>query len=95
VSAGLFDYLREGRAQTLIRGLYELLAPGGLLAVGNAIAPQPMFWTPEFLGDWTLLYRTREEMLRLARLVPDGAEVEVVVEPGNAYYFLLVRRPWK
>jgi len=95
VSAGLFDYLREGRAQPLIRGLYDLLAPGGLLAVGNAIAPQPMFWTPEFLGDWTLLYRTREEMSKLARLIPDEAEIDVIVEPGNAYYFLLVRRPWK
>ncbi len=94
VSAGLFDYLREGRAQALIRGLYDLLAPGGLLAVGNAIAPQPMFWSAEFLVDWTLLYRTREEMVNLARLIPDDAEVDVIVEPGNAYYFLLVRRPW-
>jgi SAM-dependent methyltransferase len=95
VSAGLFDYLREARAQALIRGLYDLLAPGGLLAVGNAIAPQPMFWSAEFLVDWTLLYRTREEMFNLARLIPDEAEIDVIVEPGNAYYFLLVRRPWK
>ena len=44
--------------------------------------------------DWTLLYRTREQMVRLGALVAgEAAEVEVTVEPGGAYYFLLVRKP--
>jgi hypothetical protein len=42
--------------------------------------------------DWTMLYRTRDEMLRLAGLLPENAEVSVVLEPGGAYYFLLVRK---
>jgi hypothetical protein len=92
-SAGLFDYLREGRAQILIRGLYDLLADGGMLAVGNALAPQPMFWSAEFLVDWTLLYRTADEVRRLADGLPPEADVDVVVEPGGAYNFLLVRKP--
>jgi hypothetical protein len=90
--AGLFDYLRESRAKILIRGLFDLLAEGGLLAIGNAVAPQEMFWSAEFLVDWTLLYRTEEEMLRLGALLPESAEVEVIKEPGQAYYFLLARR---
>lgn len=92
-SAGLFDYLREVKAQELIAGLYERLAPGGVLAVGNAKGPNDYFWSAEFVLDWTLLYRTREEMLRLAARLPEGAEVEVTLEPGNAYYFLMIRRP--
>ena len=91
-STGLFDYIRESRAQTLIGAIYDLLAVGGLMAIGNAVAPQDYFWTAEFLVDWTILYRTREEMLRLAALLPDSAEVEVILEPGGAYYFLLVRK---
>jgi len=91
-STGLFDYVRESRAQTLVLGMYELLAPGGVLAIGNAIAPNEHFWAPEFMGDWTMLYRTEEEMRKLAARLPDNAEIEVVKEPAEAYYFLIVGR---
>ena len=92
-STGLFDYLREARAQALIAGLYERLAPGGLLAIGNAIGPNQWFWSPECILDWTLLYRTEAEMRRLAADLPAGCAVDVVKEPGEAYYFLMVRKP--
>jgi SAM-dependent methyltransferase len=91
-STGLFDYVRESRAHSLLQGMYDLLAPGGMLAIGNAMAPNEHFWAPEFMGDWTMLYRTEEEMLRLASKLPEGAEIEVVKEPAGAYYFLLVKR---
>jgi extracellular factor (EF) 3-hydroxypalmitic acid methyl ester biosynthesis protein len=91
-STGLFDYLREARARQIVRTLYDQLAPDGLLAIGNAIGPNEHFWAPEFILDWTLLYRTREEMERLALDLPPSAQATVVVEPGNAYYFLLVRK---
>ncbi|HOC43928.1 MAG TPA: class I SAM-dependent methyltransferase family protein [Thermoanaerobaculales bacterium] len=91
-SAGFFDYLREGRAQTLLKGLFDLLAPGGMLAIGNAVAPNEFFWNMEFLVDWTLYYRSRQEMLGLASLLPDTAEREVLVEPSGGYHFLLVRK---
>jgi hypothetical protein len=91
-SAGLFDYLRESKAQSLVRALYELLVDGGLLVVGNLVAPNEHFWGAEFLMDWTLLYRTRDEMRRLASHLPESAEVEVAVEPSGAYHFLLIRK---
>jgi AraC-like DNA-binding protein len=92
-STGLFDYLRESRAQALLATLYERLAPGGLLAIGNALAPNAWFFSPELILDWTLLYRTRDEMRRLAARLPAEAVVDVAPEPGNAYWFLLVRKP--
>lgn len=91
-SVGLFDYLREERAQALVTTLYERLKPGGLLAIGNAISPNLHFWTLEFLLDWTLLYRTKAQMSKLAARLPASAEISVEAEAGQAYYFLLVRR---
>jgi SAM-dependent methyltransferase len=91
-SVGLFDYLRESRAQVLIRAMYDLLDENGLIVIGNAVAPNEFFWAAEFLGDWTLLYRTKEEMRMLASLVPESAEVNVTTEPAGAYHFLLVRK---
>ena len=91
-SSGLFDYLRESRARVLIRALYDLLADGGLLLVGNAVAPNEFFWAAEFLVDWTLLYRTRAEVLGLAASLPESAEIEVIEEPSGGYFFLRVRK---
>jgi len=89
---GLFDYIKESRAQSLACALFDLVAPEGLMSLGNAIGPQDCFWTPEFLGDWSMIYRTREQVERLGAKLPDTAEIEVVAEPGNAYYFLNVRK---
>ena len=92
-STGLFDYLRESRAQPLLRALYGRLAPGGMLLIGNASGPNRHFWSPEFVLDWTLLYRTKAQMRRLAAELPTEAAVDVELEPGGAYWFLVVRRP--
>jgi extracellular factor (EF) 3-hydroxypalmitic acid methyl ester biosynthesis protein len=91
-ATGLFDYLGEAVAQVLVRTLFDQLAVGGLIALGNALGPNDHFWSPEFILDWTMLYRTREEMLRLGQRLPETAEVSVEIEPGNAYYFLLIRK---
>lgn len=91
-SSGLFDYLRLDRAQAVIKALYNRLVPGGLLAIGNAIGPNTNLWPPEFVADWQILYRSRNDMQEMAAILPSTANVEVVVDPGEAYYFLLVRK---
>lgn len=89
---GLFDYLSERRAQALASALRERLRPGGLLALGNALAPNDHFWLCEFVLDWTLLYRDHDA---LRRLIPraDPGTLEVRRELSQAYDFLLLREP--
>ena len=91
-SSGLFDYLRPDRAQVIAKALYDRLVPGGLLAIGNAIGPNTNLWPPEFVADWPILYRSRNDMEGMAALLPDAADVDIVIDPGDAYYFLLVRK---
>lgn len=91
---GLFDYLRTKKASSLLAALYDWLAPGGVIAIGNALAPNTHFWSPEFVLDWTLIYRTEDDMKELAEKVPDSALLDVTIEPGEAYYFLIVRKPF-
>lgn len=91
-TAGLFDYINENRARTIVRELYEQLAPGGLLAVANALRPNDHFWFAEFVLDWSLIYRTESEMLALAGDVPPHAERNIVTEPAGAFHLLLVRK---
>lgn len=77
-SVGLIDYLTDRRAASLVRRLYDLVAPGGLLIVGNMNeTPLSNLWPMEFITDWSLYYRTDEQMLAwMEGLHPESAWTE-------------------
>lgn len=91
--SGVLDYFKQAKAETLIRTLYDkYVAPGGVLAVGNAKKPNLHYWVAEFVVDWDLIYRDEQELLDLA----DGlgcAEARVIPEEVGAYHFLILRKP--
>jgi trans-aconitate methyltransferase len=63
-SVGLLDYLSDHRCRALTRRLYEVLAPGGLLIIGNMNrCAMSNHWPMEFAVDWSLHYRDEAEML--------------------------------
>ena len=88
---GLFDYLGNRIAKTLLLGLYNRLAPGGLLVISNATSQNNNFWFIEFVLDWTLKYRTKEEILELGADLPN-ATLNIKTEPSNGYALLLIRK---
>jgi SAM-dependent methyltransferase len=92
-STGLFDYLSVHVARQLIQALYDCLKPGGTLLIGNARGPNRYFFCPEFVLDWSLIYRTREEMLELARTLPGEAKVDIELERSEAYWFMVIKKP--
>lgn len=63
-SLGLFDYLTNRRATSLVQRLYSMLAPGGMLIIGNMNeTPLSGLWPLEFITDWALYYRDDPQML--------------------------------
>jgi SAM-dependent methyltransferase len=62
---GLLDYLPERAAQTLLKRTAAMLNPEGLLGATNIAAGS--LWRPmlDLLADWTLIERTRDDMVRL------------------------------
>ncbi|MBT9554473.1 MAG: hypothetical protein IV100_00535 [Myxococcales bacterium] len=91
-AAGLFDYLSTEVATRLITLLASNLAPGGLIAIGNARVDPVNYWMTEFVVDWKLLYRTEPEMFALVEGLKADFDVKLVMEPAKAYWFLLLRR---
>lgn len=92
-AVGLVDYFREKQARRLIAALYDHLDPGGLLVIGNmADSKLSNYWPMEFIADWNVIYRSREEMRRLAADCPD-AEVIVRPERTGRVWMLEIRRP--
>lgn len=92
-SVGLLDYLTDRRASGLVRRLYETLAPGGLLIVGNMNETGlSNLWPMEFITDWTLHYRSEAQMLAWTEgLAP--ARLWTETEQTGRVRLLFVRKP--
>lgn len=78
VCLGLFDYLDDEPAAALLAMLWQWLAPDGLALVGNFAPHCPTRAFMEWIGNWYLLYRTADELRRLALragIPADGFEV--------------------
>ncbi|MFL5345538.1 MAG: class I SAM-dependent methyltransferase [Hyalangium sp.] len=91
-SIGLYDYLTERFARTLTGKLWDGLAPGGLLALGNFNARNPMHHFTESALDWYLVYREPEDMLRLVAGLPELVEAQVLTEDTGCLHLLLARK---
>ncbi|SLN13487.1 class I SAM-dependent methyltransferase [Oceanibacterium hippocampi] len=92
-SVGLVDYLSQKRACKLVAALYEHLTPGGTIVIGNMKdGPEAVEWPLEFVADWSLIYRTEDDMRDMARLV-EPAEIRVKADPTDRVYMLYVTKP--
>ncbi|WP_242393616.1 class I SAM-dependent methyltransferase [Anaeromyxobacter oryzisoli] len=91
-SMGLFDYLTQPVARAVLAKAYELLAPGGVLVVGNFHARTPTRLHMEYWGDWPLVYRT-EETLRALAAGLEPAALAVGSDETGCQLFLRVEKP--
>lgn len=91
-SMGLFDYLTEPVAKAVIAKLYEALAPGGELLIGNFHTANPSRIYMEYWMDWVIYYRDEDEFRQLAEELP-GATSSVFFEETGSQMFLSVRKP--
>jgi extracellular factor (EF) 3-hydroxypalmitic acid methyl ester biosynthesis protein len=92
-SAGLFDYLSDRAFGALLSTLYEGLAPGGALMVGNVATHNPSRWVMEYFLEWFLIHRSPSDLLALGnRLASNPGNVRVESEPLGVNLFLCVDR---
>ncbi len=90
-SMGLFDYLTKPVAIRVLRKLYHLLLPGGEMIIGNFAYENPSFFYMAYWMDWTIIYRSDEEMLGLAEGLP-GAAASVHRDETGIQIFLHIRK---
>lgn len=92
---GLFDYLPFHTAKRVIQNLYPLLAEGGELIIGNFDLSNPTRFYMEYALEWYLLYRSQEEMLRLAEEIPFPASSYVESDEGGVQLYLIIEKTEK
>jgi extracellular factor (EF) 3-hydroxypalmitic acid methyl ester biosynthesis protein len=92
-SVGLIDYLADRRAVGLVRRLYETLAQGGLLIVGNMNETAlSNLWPMEFIADWSLYYRSESQMLAWTEGL-DPVKAWTETESTGRVRLMFVRKP--
>lgn len=92
-SVGLFDYLRDKRAKSLTRSLYQYVKPGGLLVIGNLKQSEDSgLWAGEMICDWTMYYRSEQGMRDMAEGLA-YSNLEILTDRTNRIYMLCIRKP--
>lgn len=92
-SSGMVDYLNPLLAQRFVKRLYQFVKPGGRVIIGNVNnLPTGMIWSSEYAVDWSLYFRSREEMIAMANEA-QGAKVSIRSDSLEAIYFLIVEKP--
>lgn len=95
-AAGLFDYLDAGQAARLIQDCHGLLAPGGLLIIGNfshETHPSDRILM-DWLLEWRLIYREETDYRAIFAQTPFGSnDLHFEYEALRANLFVLAARP--
>jgi extracellular factor (EF) 3-hydroxypalmitic acid methyl ester biosynthesis protein len=90
--AGLFDYVSDRVCKRLIDLFYEHLAVGGLLLATNVDCSKPFRAIMDYLLEWHLIYRDRENMRLLAPTAAVSQPIEVLADPTEVNLYLEVRK---
>jgi len=88
-ATGLFDYLNDKLAAKLLEASFSLLAGNGMLGITNLTHAITHRAYIEFLGEWKLIYRTKEDILRLCASLPQASKRELVVDKETQTKFYL------
>lgn len=78
-AAGLFDYLVDKVAQKLVETMFSFLKPGGRMLVANFLPNVPDVGYMESYMDWSLIFRNREDILKLFETLPQNQVDNLVV----------------
>jgi SAM-dependent methyltransferase len=86
ISTGLFDYLRDGAARSLLAHMTRLAGPTGSVAVCNFAPRDRSRIVKSWLVDWPLIYRSATE---LQRLFPAGARTRTTNSPDGGLVYAI------
>lgn len=92
-ASGLFDYLKEKYAKSLIAKFYQFLNPGGTMAIGNMDGWNPNRWVMEHLLEWPLIYRTKDELYHLGDDLPGNPDRSIAMEETRINNYLIINKP--
>ncbi len=77
-ASGLFDYFDFRTSKFVIKYLLKQTRPGGKIIIANLSKDGHDHRTIlEFVGEWYLTYRSKEDMVKLSEAIPKGIDFEI------------------
>ncbi|WP_413586534.1 class I SAM-dependent methyltransferase [Bdellovibrio sp. HCB274] len=90
-TAGLFDYFTEPIARRTAERMLDAVKPGGKIIIGNFCAENYKYGPfLELFLDWTLIYRTEADLLRVFDGL--GSKMWVEKEPLGVNLFIVIQK---
>ncbi len=93
-ASGIFDYLGERIAARTVKQLFRILNKNGRLLICNASAENCSHKAYfEMLGDWIMVYRTKQDMLKWTQDLKGEAKIQFIeTRKPCSYLFLEIIR---
>lgn len=91
--SGLYDYLRHSTAVKLTAQMYQRCREGGQVLIGNMTPENPSRWIMEHHLEWSLLYRSHEEIMTFAQEgAPHASSWQLITEETGVNPFVSIQR---
>jgi len=92
--SGFADYLGDVALRRLLKSVFELLKPGGVLLLAQFLDrhDHPDRNAMQWSMDWNLVYRTKHELQEAFSKTPFGNQVQIEAEPLGLIAFCEARR---
>ena len=77
-ASGLFDYFDFKTSKFVIKYLLKQTRPGGKIIIANlSLDGHDHKTLIEFVGEWYLTYRSKEDMVKLSEAIPKGIDFKI------------------
>lgn len=89
---GIYDYLSDLLATKLTRALFDCLNQNGKLIICNSSSvktDQRAYY--EFLGEWEMIYRTNDELLKFSDGIP-AKNVSLKDDKDDCYLYMIIEK---
>ena len=89
---GLFDYFKLKSIKKIISKLWTFVKPQGEIMFTNAHPLNPTKLWMEYVVQWVLNYKTKEELLEVTIDLDNVKSIEYSIDDLNVYQYLRIRK---
>jgi extracellular factor (EF) 3-hydroxypalmitic acid methyl ester biosynthesis protein len=89
---GLLDYFPVKQSSRIVSKLWENVKPGGKMILTNAHPSNPTRLWMEYVSEWYLIYKTREEMMLIVENLKDVLKMEYLLDKFSVYQYIIVTK---
>jgi len=91
-SGGLFDYLNNMAFSFILVELFDRLNDGGFIVIGNFSSTDDSKIVRWYLSDWPLIYRTPEDLKRIASVLSKPKQIRVESNESGVILYLIIQK---